>query len=323
MKRSFYLLLTIIALCLSRTRTAGAQECSIVNLMPPFWHAVDNSHDTPDQTLHLLHRDLIAPNGDLYSATGVGFSSEEKLNAAILKTIADARTHPAAIHSTLLLLQQQLPTYIRDFKRAFPDFQCNFKIYLLPAFGALDGAGRIVNGNPALLLGIDNIAAEQFSSETLRIFIDHELFHRYHSQVAGFSDDNAQRETLWRALWAEGLATYTSQALNPPASMQDALMFPRDLVQRSQPQLSALIAQLIPQLDEVNPKLFATFFSYHKDDGGVPPRSGYYIGSLTAQRLAQQNSLFGLAHMQAPEVRTKLKQALSDIQQENLSHTVR
>jgi len=323
MKRSFYILVTIITLFLSRTRTAGAEQCPIVNLMPPFWQAVDNGHDTPDRTLHLLHRDLIATNGDLYSATGVGFSSEETLTAAILKTIAGTRTNPAAIHSTLRLLQQQLPGYIRDFKRAFPDFQCNFKIYLLPAFGALDGAGRVVNGAPALLLGIDNIAAEQFTSKTLPIFIDHELFHRYHSQVAGFSDDNAQRETLWRALWAEGLATYTSQALNPPASMQDALMFPRDLVQRSQPQLSALIAQLIPQLDEVNPKLFATFFSYHKDDSGVPPRAGYYLGALAAQRLAKQNSLFSLAHMKAPGVRSKLRQALSDIQQENTTHTVR
>ena len=322
MKRSVYFL-TIITVYLARTCTAAAQECSIVNLMPPFWHAADSSHDTPDQTLRDLHRVLIAPNGDLYSATGVGFSSEEKLNAAILKTIADARSRPDAIHSSLLLLEQRLPAYIRDFKRAFPDFQCNFKIYLLPAFGALDGAGRVVNGTPALLLGIDNIAAEQFTPERLRILIDHELFHRYHSQVAGFSDDNAQRETLWRALWVEGLATYASQALNPPASMQDALMLPEDLVRRSQPQLSALIAQLMPQLDEVNPQLFATFFTYHQDDGGVPSRVGYYLGALAAQRLAWQNSLFSLAHMQAPEVRIKLKQALSDIQQENSSNTER
>ena len=112
MKRSVYFLLTVITVYLARTCTAAAQECSIVNLMPPFWHAADSGHDTPDQTLHDLHRDLIAPNGDLYSATGVGFRSEEKLNAAMLKTIADARTHPDAIHSALLLLQQQFaPRY--------------------------------------------------------------------------------------------------------------------------------------------------------------------------------------------------------------------
>jgi hypothetical protein len=169
MKRSVYFLLTIITVYLAQTCTAAAQECLIVNLMPPFWHAADSSHDTPDQTLHDLHRDLIAPNGDLYSATGVVLRSEEKLNAAILKTIADARTHPDAIHRALLLLEQQLPAYIRGFKRAFPDFQCSFKIYLLPAFGAFDGAGRVVGGAPALLLGIDNIAAEQFTPETLRI----------------------------------------------------------------------------------------------------------------------------------------------------------
>jgi hypothetical protein len=40
----------------------------------------------------------------------------------------------------------------------------------------------------------------------LRILIDHELFHRYHYQVAKFSDDNAKREVISKTLWAEGLA---------------------------------------------------------------------------------------------------------------------
>jgi hypothetical protein len=73
----------------------------------------------------------------------------------------------------------------------------------------MDGAGRDVGGRPSLVFGVDTIA-QFWMPQTLPIFLSHELFHRYHFQAAGFSDDLAERDLIWRSLWAEGLATYVS-----------------------------------------------------------------------------------------------------------------
>lgn len=292
------------------------QTCPVVDLMPQFWQVVEASgHESPVQQVQEFRRRLVDNHGDLYFAAGLGFRSDKELSEAIQSELAEAREHPEAMRRMTVLLQREMPRYVSAFQRLFPDFKCNFPIYLVPALGKLDGAGRVVNHVPSLIFGIDDIAAE-FSQATLPIFIDHELFHRYHYQVAGFSDDKGEHDILWRTLWAEGLATYVSKELNPSASMQDALILPKDLEQRARPQLPALIAKLTPQLDRVDGQGFYTFFDYHQPETAVPSRVGYYIGALAAERLAKQSSLFALAHMQAATVRAKLPRALADVAQD-------
>jgi len=232
---------------------AATPECTVIDLMPKFWRVVDDSrHQSADQQVAEFRRVLGVDRTDLYSESGLGFESTEALNSAILKTVASTREHPEPIESMGTLIESRLPSYIREFRKTFPDFECSFPIYIVPSLGQLDGAGRVVDHRPALVFGVDNIAAEH-TATTLPIFIDHELFHRYHFQAAGFSDDNARNEVIWRTLWAEGLATYVSMALNPPATLQDALYLPKDLVRRAQPLLPSLIGQLFPKLNQVDP----------------------------------------------------------------------
>jgi len=177
----------------------------------------------------------------------------------------------------------------------------------------LDGAGRVVDHKPALILGVDVITEEHPSAANLGILIDHELFHRYHYQVAGFSDDNAQHEVVWKGLWAEGLATYVSMKLNSPATMQDALFLPLDLVTRSKPILPRLISELSTRLDTVDPAYFSELFTYRGAHTNPPSRVGYFIGALAAQDLAIHRSLTELAHMQPSTVRPELAKALDHV----------
>lgn len=290
-----------------------SQQCPVVDLMPQFWQIVDGSSKVSAQMqIEEFRKDLIQDHGDLYSATGVGFDSDQKLDAAILRELAAVRAHPESTRKMSALLEHDLPLYIRHFQRHFPDFRCNFPIYLLPSLGQLDGAGRVVNGQPSLLIGVDN-AATEYTQKTLRIFVDHELFHRYHFQVAGFSDDKGDHDILWRTLWAEGLATYASEMLNPGATLQDALILPKDLVTKAQPQLTSLIAQIMPDLDRSDPKMFAAFFEYHAADTVIPSRAGYYLGARVAEQLALKGSLFTLAHLQADAAKDDIVKALSDL----------
>lgn len=83
---------------------------------------------------------------------------------------------------------------------------------------------------------------------------------------AGFTDDHAQEEVLWKALWAEGLATYASMKPNPPASMQDARFVPQDLVMRSQPLHTQVVRGLLPEFDRIAPALLS--WVLHRLAGG-------------------------------------------------------
>jgi hypothetical protein len=57
----------------------------------------------------------------------------------------------------------------------------------------MDGAGRVVAWRPALVLGVDTIAA-LWTTASLPVFLSHELFHRHNFQAAGFSDDLSERD---------------------------------------------------------------------------------------------------------------------------------
>jgi len=305
------LLLSLAGLLLFSPRPGIAESsCRTVDLMPQFFAVLDRSdHEDGQQKINDFRRSLVRPFGDLYGDSGVGFPSAPELDQAILKALANAREQKVSLIKAHFLLRQKLNEQIGEFTKDFPDFSCNFPIYLLPALGKLDGAGRVVNGKPALLFGVDNIAAE-YSAETLPIFLTHELFHRYHFQVAGFSDDKGDKEILWRTLWTEGLATYMSKSLNPRASMQDALILPKNLIDEATPRLPDLICRLMPHMDTSDPDTFRLFFMLHPDRGDVPPRVGYYIGALAASRIAEKKSLSSIAHMKPEQVRSELESTL-------------
>lgn len=295
----------LFTLCLAHGASAVPQ-CTFKDLMPDYWRVLDAPKDQAVQTFRRL---LVDPNGDLYGAPGLGFSSKDRLDAAIAKSIDRAANERDKIVHMSELLRAALPERLQHFRATFADFRCDFTIYLLPSLGTLDGAGRRVNNAGALVFGLDNLTDEFYSSpDGFKLLFDHELFHRYHSQVAGFSDDKAEHEVIWRALWAEGLATYVSQKLNPPATLQDALIVPHDLEARAAPLTSILSRRLEAHLDEVDPKFFAEFFEYHTGASATPARAGYYLGAVYAAKF--HRSLYELAHLQDRQVREGLERAL-------------
>lgn len=307
--------LAIVAVLATFLQSAHAAEptCKVVDLMPEFWHVVSATRDRPpEQQVEAFRTALVDQHASLFGETGLGFDSAAQLDSAILQSLAAARGDEVSMRAMVDLLETRFPSYLRTFRAAFPDFRCDYTVYITPSLNRLDGAGRVVDNQPALIFGAD-VIARGHSADDLGVFVDHELLHRYHSQVAGFSDDKGQHEVIWRALWAEGLATYVSMKLNPPASMQDALFVPKDLVKRSQSLLPRLIADLQPKLDQVDPDFFSKFFQYYGPAATPPSRVGYYIGALAAQDMAERQPLSALVHMQAGAVRAELSEALVDI----------
>jgi hypothetical protein len=244
----------------------------------------------------------------LFGVDALGFGSDEQLNKAILRSIKTAQTQRSSFTEKEHAFRKQLPSLVERFRAALPEFRRDFTIYLLPSLDRLDGAGRKVDGVPALLFGVDLIVSIHDSSE-IPVFVDHELFHRYHFQASQMSDDDTEHDVFWKALWVEGLATYASKMLNPKVPLGAALMDPT-LAPAARRVFPTLIYECEAELDEKNHQAFSRFFLYHGAGAYPPSRSGYYIGFLAAQVLGQNLSLSELAHLNVSEAHDRLRKVL-------------
>ncbi len=231
------------------------------------------------------------------------------MDRGILASLAQARKAPDR-RALKARVRAQVAATARAFHRAFADFSCNFPVYLSDSLGTLDGAGRLVDGQPAMVLGIGSIELEE-PHMSLAVFFNHEFFHRYHFEAAGFSDDPAEHQAIWRALWAEGLATYVSQALTPGASTADALLS-KHLEERARPLMPQMAAELLAGMDRIDRELFFTYFTSGPTAGkhALPARAGYYVGYVVAQRLAERHSLNALAHLKGDALHDEIADTL-------------
>lgn len=297
------------------TGACAAPACPVDDAYAAFVQVAQRTADASDaERLAVFHRDFLAQNAALYTPSAIGLEPGAALDDAALRGLAGAAGDPRATAFDLALAGALAATTAR-FAQALPEFRCDFPIYIAPTFGKMDGAGRVVAGKPALVLGPDVIA--RFETEAqLPVFLAHELFHRHHFAMAGFSDDLAERDLVWRTLWAEGLATYASARLNPERPLADALLLPRDLEARAAPLVPALARELAPELDRVDAQVFGRFFGYGDAQArslGWPYRSGYYLGYLVAQRLGEHRTLAELARLQGPELRREIGAAVDGL----------
>jgi hypothetical protein len=292
---------------------AAQAACPVVDTFAAFMDLSARTAGLPDAAQAQAFRDdYLAKHRDLYAPEVMPLPVGAALDVRALKAMARVRAHPEwrAFDAGLA---QAFGQVAARFAGELPDFRCDFPVYTTETFGFMDGAGRDVAGRPALVFGVDTIAGS-WTPQALPVFLSHELFHRYHFQAAGFSDDLAERDLIWRAMWAEGLATYASARLNPSNPLSDVLMFPKDLEARAKPLVPQMAAELLASADEVDARTFAKFFmagDAQARQAGWPSRSGYYIGYLVAADLGRTRSLGELAHMQGPALRAAIGEALT------------
>ncbi len=280
--------------------------------MPEFQSTLQRTAFSPlDQQLSEVKK-FIARHAALFAPEVLGSTD---IDAAVKSGLPAIRSRSGDIERSATILHERLPAYLKDFGNFFPDFNCSFPIFMMPSFNAFDGAGRFVDGKPAMVLGVDTIAVYE-KPEQLKVFIDHEIFHRYHFQAAGFSDDESEGAPIWKALWAEGLATYVSSTMNPERPLADALMLPRDLEVRARPHVAMIAAELRASIDHNDVAVYEKFFEYGSRSAtamNLPWRSGYYVGYLVAKRLAQDIPIPALAHMRGEILTVRIAAALDEL----------
>jgi hypothetical protein len=315
MPKPLVLTAAIAALGLSRAARAAEADCAIIDAYAPVPAVATSTDGQPDAVqLASFKSEVIARFPGLYTQGVLNVAPGPAMDRLILRSLASARADPPG-PQFVTDLRGDIARGLARFRR-LPGFQCGFDIYLADTLGAMDGAGRVVDGRPALVLGVGALQAEQ-KSISLEVLINHELFHRYHFEAGGFSDDPADRQAIWRALWAEGLATYASKVLTPGATTGEALMLPKDLEARAAPLTPQIAATLLGAADRIDPDVFRTYFTSGNVEvarRGLPWRSGYYIGYLVAERLAHRFSLAQLAHLRGEEAHRLVLETLRQLE---------
>ncbi|MFO1303513.1 MAG: hypothetical protein U1F54_07260 [Burkholderiales bacterium] len=194
-----------------------------------------------------------------------------------------------------------------SFVSEFPDFRPSGGLYLLHSVGEMDGGIRTIGGQRHLVFGAD-VMARIHEPGRARPFFHHELFHAYHAQFFPGC------EAVWCALWAEGLAVFAGDTLNPGATDAELLLtLPRPIRQEVEARRREAVCTVRVRLDSSSPEDYAPLFTGRKSLDGLPPRFGYYVGYLAAREARRTRTLSELAHLDRSEARDVLDAALASL----------
>ena len=138
---------------------------------------------------------MIARLPELYTRGVLGTDDSRQLDEEAVAALSAALRNRLHARQVVETLTTEIPGCIVRFRKSFPDFKCDFPIYLMISLGHMDGAGRVVGASPALVLGVEVIDRIETPAQ-MPVFFAHELFHRYNYRVAGFSDDPSDRQPI-------------------------------------------------------------------------------------------------------------------------------
>jgi hypothetical protein len=295
----------------ARQRSAPVET---IDLMPLYWQFWDKAHSLPQAEQIRLFREMIVErlpevyNAAVMSVPG-GKSFVDALPEIYPQAVQWTLPHQDVIRKLSNEITTTLPQHEQSFLKEFPDFKYRGRVYFLYALGAFDGAARTVEGRPALLFGLDAIAAIHGDTASVGPLFHHELFHAYHAPRIG---DTGRGLPLYLSVWSEGLATLVARRLNPAASDMAIYGLPSNTPQRVRDDLPKLAALLRGRLDSTLSEDYDEFFVGNDAKASTPRRSGYYLGYLVAARLNEDKSLKDLARLKGQQLRGAIDQALAD-----------
>ena len=295
-------------------RVAAQPSFETVDLMPLYWQFRERAQGRPpDEQVRLFSELVVARRPDVYNAAVLNAPAGTPFDGFLRETYPKATAwtdpHVEVIRTLSKEIATSMPRHVDAFRREFPDFAYAGRVFFMYSLGAFDGAVRTVDGRPALMFGLDVIAAIHGDAATVAPLFHHELFHAYHGPLIG---DTGRGLPVYLSVWAEGLATLVARRLNPGASDVAILGLPTNTPRRVRDDLPRLASQLRDRLDSRAPEEYDTWFTGNDTVAAIPRRSGYYLGYLVAARLQQGRSLRELALLKGDALRDVIDRTLAD-----------
>jgi hypothetical protein len=201
------LVVAVVSSVLANLATAQSRRAvETIDLMPLYWQFWERAQAMPVAEQVRLFREMVVERRpEVYNASVMnvpgGKSFAEMLPEIYPKATAWTSPHVDTIRALSKEIATTLPQHEAAFRREFPDFAFDGRVYFMYALGAFDGAVRTVEDRQALLFGLDVIAAIHGSGASVAPLFHHELFHAYHGPLIGTTGRGLP---LYLSLWTEG-----------------------------------------------------------------------------------------------------------------------
>lgn len=308
----------LLLLAMATPGVGMAATSSISDSFSAFWQSAQGQPFAEQE--RLWDGDIEAPRRDLYASivweTQHRPDWQTQKQRTLQARFAEYPKLAAGIPTEVRALQVAIALQSIRLRQLFPDANTYppVEILLAPNFDAKSGV--LSSGAPVLVFAADSLLLEQAN---LSIVVPHELFHLYHAQHAGISNDGVMPGVdLTVPLFEEGLATYVSGQLSPGHTDGELLL---------QDDLGSLAIDKFPDIarrfladahhqaiDPVHPEIFKRWFSanakpYQHD---LPNRSGYWLGLQLVRYLRRTYSLAQIAAWSPSQVQTH---AIATLQQ--------
>jgi len=314
----------LLAVCLSSaTATAGAanKPYSVHSAMQAYWRFVQLDSN-PDRAFDakLFRAEVIEPEREVFTAV-----AGRSLSDASLKGMARALAAKSEqLHRVDAEFADRLEKAWQRFAAKVPGLKPGATVYLLPApRSAVGGAVRPLGERDAIVFGAEEIALSLPSKTGFDVLVHHEMTHLYHIQVnpemrtmtaAVFMPPYAPGDAkLYQVVWLEGLAVYWSRVLNPNAPDKEVLVS-ESLAANVAAKWPRVAAELRERLDSSKKEDIDAFMFGGNTGGRFPSRSGYYVGSLIADRLARKYSFAELCRLEGSKLKSEMEGALREVE---------
>ena len=195
------------------------------------------------------------------------------------------------------------PQAVASFEKAVGPLPEQPPVTLVMSLGEFDGAVRNLGFGDTLYFGADEMARIYPGASTTP-FLQHELFHTYHSPLLG------DCQPLWCALWNEGLAVYAARRLNPDASdVELGLALPAPIRPALETRRRDAVCAVRKRMDggeDYRP----IFTGMGEPLDGLPLRFGYLVGLWVAEDLGRGHSLAEMARWNGEDLRDRIAASL-------------
>lgn len=302
---------SIVSTTISLSIATAVATFAIHDFTPDFWKFWDAAQNQPvEQQARLWQQLNVAPHQAVFEDLATPCKDQWDAAWSRANFYPDLPRVIPAIRTIVAGLGQQLEQANSRFLKMFPDMRWTGDIYVMASGYCFSGRAQMIEGRSALLFGVDAMAA--LGMRDLIPGMQHELFHRYHRQYLEYEGSSAY--PLWTSLWAEGLAMYVSEQLNPSASELDLGLVPQGMAQQVDERRAEVAADLLRKFESTAEKDAALYInSPERTDAVVPPRAGYRLGMLVVRELTKQHSIQTLAHWSQAEAKPQVRAALERI----------
>jgi hypothetical protein len=284
---------------------------SIHDFTPDFWRFWEAAQNQPvEQQVQLWQQLYVSRHQAVFD--DLATPCKDQWDAAWSRThyLPNLPKLVPAIRSLVADLPRQLEEANKRFLKTFPDMQWSGDIYVMASGYCFTGRSQVIQGRGALLFGVDGIAS--FGKQNLIPDLQHELFHRYHREFFDYEPSSAY--PLWTTLWAEGMATYVSELLNPSASAIDLAQVPLGMVRQVNGRRGQLATDFLRRFESTAEKDATLYFNdINSKDALVPARGGYQLGALVVRDLSKEYSIQTMAHWSRKEAKPRIRAALKRI----------